>query len=435
MRQILAIFFHAAAAACLAQTVPGPTLLSRGNILEAQPVRSEIIFSPSIGALSGYDNGPFTTGLSRSGGRFEELDGGLAARLPGKRADLRLDYQFGIRHYADNSRLDRSNHVFNLDARFLLSPRLAVFLHDAATSSSFGGSFQTPQGGFDSFFDPGPEAFHARTVVNTARAGVVYSPSVRTSISVAGDGFLVQRQLHALVDSLGWRARADVARRYTRNKTVSLSYSFTHFDHTRSFGGADYAVLAVAHSMRLTRTSELDLLAGAGRLRSAGVRSVDLDPEIAALLGTARGAEIFRLNTWIPHLMAAWVQGAGRGELRLEAGRLVSDGGGLTGLARQNYGSLTFQSRHRGAWHSSSQLMVRTYRSLDTLLYHNTTALTGITIARRLSPRTEAVLRYHFAFYNFQGGLLHNFRRHEMAAGVMWHPGELSPARADLPGR
>ena len=410
-----------ASAICLAQTNYAPSLLSRGALPEASPSRVETVLQPSVGVLSGYDNGPLTTSLARAGGPFEEIEGGLEARRLGRRTNLRLDYQFGLRHYTSNSSLDRSNHGFNLDARFFLSPRWSLNLRDVGTSSSFGSSFQASPSALSSgfFLDSGTEVFHSRTIANTALADLVFSPSARTSASVAGDGFIVQRQFRSLADAIGWRARADVAHRYARHKTVSLSYSFTHFDHSRMFGGADYAVYAFGHSVRLSKTAELDLLGGAGYLRSAGVRAVQLDPEIAALLGTSRGAEIFRVSTWTPHLVAAWVQGIGRAELRVEFARVVSDGGGLTGVARQNQGSIMVQAARSRSWRASAHLAARRLRSLDTLLYDNTMAVAGATLARRLTNHTEAVWRYQFAFYNFQRGLLHDFRRHEAAAGII----------------
>lgn len=410
----------------MAQSPFAPSLLSRGAApAEARASGVHDEFQPYIGAISGYDSGLLTSDLERSGGPFQEIDGGLEARHASKRASFLLDYNFAARHYAANSRLDFSDHALNLDSRFFLSRRLTVVLRDAAVSSSFGNGLQQPQPlatlspGF--FVDGGPEVFHTRTFANTALADVVFSPSARTSFSAGGDGFVVERQSQALLDAVGWRARADFAHRYSRHKTISLSYSFTHFDHARSFGGADYAVYAVGHSLRLGKISELDLLAGAGLLRSSGVRAVTLDPEIARLLGISRGAEIFRLHTWAPHLAAAWLQDVGSAELRVELARLVSDGGGLTGLARQNLGTVTLAPARARHWRPSAIVEVRTFRSLDTLLYNSTSALAGASLTRRIGPRTEALLRYQYAFYNFQTGLLRDFGRHQIAVGVMYY--------------
>ncbi len=420
----IAIVWACLAPLCLAQSAQAPSLLSRGMSAESGLTRDAPEFQPSIGILSGYDNGPLGTDFERIGGPFQEIDGGLEARRSGGRMNLKLDYQFGLRHYTSAARLDRSNHNISLDARFLVSRRLTLILRDVGSSASYGNSLEQPataaSAGF--FADAGPETFHRRTIANTALADLVFAPSSRTSIAVAGDGFVIERQFQPLADAVGWRARADLAHRYGRHKTVSLAYSFTHFDHSHSFGGADYVVFAAGHSLRLGKRSELDLLAGAGLIRSAGVRAVELDPEIARLLGTARGVEIFRLHTWAPHLMATWLQGIGRAEMRLDFARIVSDGGGLTGLARQNQGSWTFSAARARSWHPSAKLAVRTYRSLDTLLYDNTTALAGAALARRLSPRAEAVVRYEFAFYNFQHGLIQNFGRHQVAAGIVYYP-------------
>jgi len=411
------------AAACLAQNPPAPSLLSRGLLPDLGTRPPEKLFRADIGALTGYDTGALTTEFDRGAGPFQEVEGGVAARRRTSRADIRLDYRFGLRHHTRIERLDRSNHALSLDARFRLSRRWAIQLRDTAASSSFGASFPEPADalGPGFFIDGGPEVFHSRTVANTALGDLVFSPSARTSVSIGGDGFVVRRQYHGLSDVSGWRARADLARRYARNKTLTFSYSFTHFDYSLAFGGADYAVYAVGHSLRLGKRSELDLLAGAGHLRSAGVRRVELDPEIARLFGTSRGAEIFRVRTWTPHVLASWTQGVGSGQVRAQFSRWVSDGGGLSGLTRQNQGTLTLAAPPADGWRLAAGLSARTFRSLDTLLFDSTTATAGFTLARRLNRRAEAVLRYHYAFYNFNRGLLHLFHRHQAAAGVVIH--------------
>jgi hypothetical protein len=409
------------ASLCPAQT--GPALLSRGFTPETRAAEGGTGLEISVGAFSGYDEGVLTADLARGGGLFQEIESNLRSRRAGARTDLRLDYRLDLRHYTAAGSLDRANHALGLDARFQLSRRLTLMLRNVGSSSSFGGSLQETAGSGSSGFPPGrgPESFDSRTIADTGLVDVVFAPSARTSFSAGGDGFVVQRQSQALLDAVGWRARADAARRYSRHKTVSLSYSFTHFDHTRAFGGADYAVYAVGHSVRLGKNSELDVLAGAGLLRGAGVRTVELDPQTARLLGTPRGAEIFRLHTWAPHIAGAWLERIGPAELRAGFVRQVSDGGGLTGLARQNQGTLSISAHRRRTWRPAATLAAGTYRSLDTVLYNNATALAGGSLARRIGPRTEAVLRYQFAFYNYQEGLLHNFRRHQIAAGVVYY--------------
>ena len=416
----------------LAQLLETPALLSRGLPAVETRTNRDTAFQPYAGVFSGYDNGPFTTSLDRAGGPFQEVDGGIRVFRAGPRTEFTVDYRFDARHYTEASRLDRTNQALDLDLRFRLSRRLTVMLRDTGVSASYDNSLSpSPLSGLAAGFaaDAGPNSVHARTIADTGMVDVVFSPSARTSLSIGGDGFLIERQFAALVDAVGWRARADIAHRYSRHRTVSLSYSFTHFSHTRSFGGADYVVVALGHSMRLGHNSELDLLAGVGRLQNAGLRAVALDPEISRLLGTSLGVEAFHLDTWSPHLMAAWLQGVGRAQLGVQFARQITDGGGLTGLARQNEGTLTLAPAHtRWSWRPATHLTVLTYRSLDTLLFSNTMASAGASVTNRLGPHTEAVFRYDFGFYNYSQGLLRNFQRHQVAVGVIYY---LSPDARD----
>jgi hypothetical protein len=338
------------------------------------------------------------------------------------RTSVRLDCHFGLRHYSLDPRLDRSTHGLYLDARLRLSRRWTLQLRDLGSSATFGEASRLPAPAIAAPFYPegGPEVFHSRTIANTALADVIFAPSPRLSFSIGGDGFVIERQNRGLADAVGWRTRADIAWRYRRHRTLSLSYTLTRLDHTRRFGSADYAVLALGHSARLGPRTEFDLLAGVGQLRGAGIRAVQLDPDIARLLGTARGAEIYRLHTRNPHFLLGWTQSFGRTALRLDLARLVSDGGGLTGVARQNQASLALSAPLTRTWRLAGSLSARTYRSLDTLLYDTTAASAGWTLSRRLSSHTEAVVRYDYSFYHFDRGLLHWFHRHQFSLGVVY---------------
>ncbi len=414
---------YTVAVACAGQTAP--SVLSRGLLPSADAVAASV-FRPFAGVMSGYDNGPLTRDLERGEGPFHEIDGGIEARQSGERGDFRLDYRFGARYYPRDSRLDRTNHSLHLDTRLRLSRRVSLLLRNSGSSSSFGEPLEAQASALSSgfFVDGGPAVFHSRTLADTALADLAVMLSPRTSVAVGGDGFLVQHQHRGLADAIGWRARADLAHRYARYKTITFSYSFTHFDHTRTFGSADYDVWALGHSLRLGRHSELDLLGGVGRLRSAGIRAVELDNEIARLLGTARGAEIFRLRTWTPHVLAAWTQRIRRGDVRMQYSQVVTDGGGLSGVARQNTVSLTVGAPLGRSWRAAGVVVARTYRSLDTFLYDARTASAGSELARRLGSHVELRWRYQFSFHHFQRGLLRNFHRHELAAGVVLYPGD-----------
>jgi hypothetical protein len=377
---------------------------------------------PYLGAGSGFDSGPLTSSFDRGSGPFQEITGGLDAHRAGPRGALHLDYDFSLRHYSSDPRLDRATHGLSFDTSLRLTRRWTVRFRDVGYSSSFGDSDRLPALPNAAFYPlGGPEVLHARTLADTVLADLSYSPSYRTSISVGADGFLVERQHRGLADALGWRARAGLNRRYRRHHTLTLSYSLTRFDHTRRFGHADYAAFAVGHSSRLGPRSELNLLAGMGRLRNAGVRSVVLDPEIARLLGTDQGAEIFRLRTLSPHWLGSWTQRFNGASVRLEVARSISDGGGLSGVARQNQASLALSGAVSRSWRVEAGATLRTYRSLDALLYDAVTASASLALARRLGPRTEAVARYHYSFHHLDRGLLHLYQRHQVSLGLAYH--------------
>jgi hypothetical protein len=421
MKRLLVLLVSIAAAG------PGqevaPSLLSRGMIADLRPGRFETVFQPYIGTLGGYDSGPLTRDLGRGDGPFEEFDGGLAARRSSRSVSADLDYRFGARHYFYNRRLDRSNHELHLDTRVRLSHRWSLLLRDSATSYSFGRDLAEAPGGLVTGLpvEGGPDVLHTRTLANTGLADLVFAPTARTSLAVGGDGFFVDWQFRGLADVAGWRARADLAHRLTRHQTVSLAYSFTRFDYQQSFGGADYAVLAAGYAVRLGRGSELDLLGGAGRLRSAAVRPVELDPEIARLLGVARGAEIFRLDTWTPHLLAAFTQAWGRVQLRAEYVRMATDGGGLSGLERRNRAAVMVSGPLSRRVRMSLQVAGYTHRSLDTRLYDGRAVSSGFTLSRRLGSQAEIVTRYAYSFHDFERGLLQHFNRHQASVGLLFY--------------
>src|SRR5713226_5202619 len=105
MKPHLSLLLSFCLAPCVAQTLGGPSLLSRGRAPELRPAGASE-FQPFAGTTSGYDTGLPNQDLDHSSGPFQEIDGGLDARRITRHASLRLDYRFNLRHYTEASRLD-----------------------------------------------------------------------------------------------------------------------------------------------------------------------------------------------------------------------------------------------------------------------------------------------------------------------------------------
>ncbi len=219
-------------------------------------------------------------------------------------ATLGLDYKGVYRNYTTNTYYNGTDQSLGLIFQKQLSRHWNLTLREAAALLSRSLFYAGPY----NFVDPGfaqtptQDVFDGRTIYLATMGDLTYQYSARLSFNIASDGFLTRRRSSALYGDTGYRARADVAYRTSKNATSGASYDYTHFEYTKGFGGSDIHTFSLVQSYRFGRNWELGMQGGMSHLETLGITQVAIDPVIAAIIGRSTGIEVFHSITWVPSI-------------------------------------------------------------------------------------------------------------------------------------
>jgi hypothetical protein len=158
---------------------------------------------------------------------------------------------------------------------------------------------------------------------------LIFQKSARLSFSATGEGFLVRRQSRALVNLNGFNATGDVAYRLNRRQTIYAAYTYSHYEFPGVFGSTDAEGAFAGHSMTIGRSVDFDLSGGAMRIESKGLRTVALDPVIAALIGQNAALQPFYAITYIPSVRASLSRTYRKSRISASFSQGISPGNGF----------------------------------------------------------------------------------------------------------
>lgn len=147
---------------------------------------------------------------------------------------------------------------------------------------------------FDQAYTSANEALDQRLKYVNVGGGMYFQKSSRWNFSADAGAFLVSRQSQALVSSRGERAQGEASYRLSKSQSIGAVYSFSHFYYVRGFGETYVHSVMLAYGRRLNRNWNLHINAGPHQADSERLRSVPVDPYIAALTGQASTIEAFR---------------------------------------------------------------------------------------------------------------------------------------------
>lgn len=420
-------------ASCLvAQEPGGPAILSRGTgVRRAQPGQT-LQFRPYLSVSGIYDSALTAVSIDPSGqlpnisSYGVEVGIGAYAYHDWKKSVLGLDYRGDLRHYTRNSYYDGSNHRLTLGLSRQATKHVTLSLRESAGtySRSYGGLNAAGFYDLNSIDTPRNELFDGRVYYLNTLGDVTYQKSARLSFNMGGDVYVVRRQSSALVGVTAKAARGDVAYRATRRTTVGADYRFTHFAFTRGFGGSDIHTIALNYSTRLSRVWQLRLHAGGSRVESLGLRRVEIDPVVVAIIGQTSGIEVdYRVN-YVPDLRAELRGEFRRSSLVFAYSRAITSGNGVyltsldengeanysyTGIRKWNFGV----SGGYGSLHGLTQTIGK-YRN-----YHG-----GVGVTRSLVGDLHGVVRFDTRRYEVT---FTQFKRNQYRAsiGFAYSPGDI----------
>lgn len=353
----------------------GPAILTRG-VGTAGRRGTELMRVQAFAGVSGvYDTGITPVSLDDKGDVREigglygvEANVGAYGAHSWRRSTLGLSYAGNYRHYSQNTFFNGSDHMLSLDLDRQLSRRWTVYWRTlAGTASRAFGVFAGPLGtGFLTPVDqavPLNEIFDNRLYYAASYAGATATLSPRNSISFQGGGYVARRRSRALVGVNGYNFAADFARRVSRHTTLTAGYMFMHFAFPGAFGRSDIHGVSTGFGYSINRNWTLSVQAGGFRIRTLGLRRVELDPVVAELLGLTAGIEAFDGVNYAPMGGASLMRTFRRSSASLYYTRFVSPGNGVlltsvnesagagyayTGLRRWSLGADANYNRLRG---------------------------------------------------------------------------------------
>jgi hypothetical protein len=272
-----------------------------------------------------------------------QLDGGIYGTHSWKTAQLGIDYSGNFYDYANASEYDGSTQNMLIGFTYQKSRHLSFDVRGVAGLSSL--SFASPtssEAGSSIVAQPTSSIFDNRYYYFQPTVDVNFIATQRTTITVGGDAFWVNREGVGLASENGWTARGTIQHRLSRSKTIGVTYSRMHMDFSPNFGYSDINVFEGIFGTSLGRRWTFNLRAGAFQSDVSGLQSVILNPVLAALLGQSTSVTTFYHQDVYPSGQVNLTAHLKKSSFMLTGGEQVSPGNGVYLTSRLESAMLSY---------------------------------------------------------------------------------------------
>jgi hypothetical protein len=423
-----------AVAAPLHAQYGGPAVLTRGQA-PAPMAASQIDFRPVLSVMGGYDYGLNGVGVNPNGRVFNvsaysiQATGGVSGVHSWRRTSVGLDYSASIRHFFGNSYYDGFDQRLLLSVAHQFSRHTMFSLRTNAGIATQNYNAQPLQQSVS--FDPATtyvptnDFFDNRTSYISTQADLSIQKSTRVSFNVGADAFATRRRSEALYGVKGAGARGDIMYRLSRRSTVGLGYSYIHYAFSRIFSSTDLHQLVGIYAVRLSRATELSLMAGASRFETKFIQSVPVDPAIAALIGLQNLNQISYSKDWISSGTGRLSYTMKRGVAFLSGGRAVTPGNGLflTSTTTAINTGYTYTALKR--WSASANAGYNRSNSLGNFIGQYGSYDITLNISRQVARFTHGVLTLQARKYQSNDFNAYNTWSYGARVGFGFSPGDL----------
>lgn len=356
----------------IAQGYGGPSMLSRGGNRPGRRGRSNADIAV-YGAIRGtMETGLTPVQLEDDGTLVSQTAYGLQAEIGAygthswRRTIIGLDYRGDYRKTArrNANNYDGTNQVLSFDLQHRLNARtLLVFQENGGTTNRAFGGFAAPAISDSQSLDlVNNEVFDSRSYFSQTMGGIAYRKSARSTYFASSDLFFVRRTDPRLVDSRGFRVNGSYDYRINTGLSVGTVYTYMRYDFPQIFGRSDIQGLSLRINKQFTPNLGLTIVGGAFHLATSGTETVQLSPEIAAILGRTTGVESFARTDLIPQIEATLRYSLERSIFTIGYARTVTPGNGVyltsqsdtasvgynyTGIRKLSMGASSYYSRRK----------------------------------------------------------------------------------------
>jgi hypothetical protein len=417
----------------------GPSVMSRPGGPANLRAAADLAFRPRVSVTGIYETGLVGVSVDESGNPPDVASPGLMTELGAyvykvrRRTIVGLDYEGDYRHYSQRRYYNGWNQIATFGVDHQPSRRIKLGFRQIAASFARGfvsviqeapffrpGSVQTPA------HAPGDELFDNRTDHLSSIGDVTYIVSPRMSFNTSGGGFIVRRRSAALFGVSGAIAGGDLAYRVSRHSTIGLNYLFLKYGYTQSFGGADVHSLGLNYATSLSRRWELGLLASALRVETEAVRQVQIDPAVAAIIGTSTGIEAFHSRRYVPGGGVRLSRRDRRTSFLISFVQGVSPGNGLYLTSRQRIADASVSYTGMRRWTFSISGGYRTLDSVGTDLGSYRSVAASAQVGRSLgNSGFHLTGRWQVRKYETDLFGLRNRTQTLSSIGLMFSPGDV----------
>jgi hypothetical protein len=266
-----------------------------------------------------------------------------------RRGSFGINYNGHYRQYSGLGNFNGTDQALALFASRQLTKRstISTFISATTTNRPFG--FNIAGAGLDplagTLFSPTGELFDNRIYMTSGNVEYTIQKSARLSFHTSGNGFLVRRTGNILFGVNGTNLSSGASYRLSRRQTISAGYQFLMYNFTRNFGDTYGHGAYAGYSVQVGRRMQVALQGGLFRLESLGLRTANIDPVIAALVGFSTVSEVFYSKTLLPTAMASVNYKVSRfHDLSVNGGVMPAPGNGVINTSRNSSigGSYTY---------------------------------------------------------------------------------------------
>jgi hypothetical protein len=404
----------------------GPAVLTRSYTLATPQAVGNVRFRYTLGVNGVYDSSFSTVDPAAHGGRFgSQYTWGASGRRVWKKNTFTFSYLGAWNEYPSDY-LRGYNHSFQARYSRILTRRLTFNLVTSGSILSQGYSLENPvTNPTNSLADVNIAVSPSVQLLDTITRQVIINPSLtwqksaRLSFTFSGSWLGLDREGPGLLGQTGFQAQADVNYRITRRITTGAYYNATFYDYAHDIAFTSANGVGLIFSAAFDRSTQLRLRGGVNRYENQAYTTVQIDPALAAILGTSVGIiDSYQRNT-ITEISAELARDLHRNRTAtLSYTRGLAPGNGQILASLQQAAGAGFNMRLLRQYVFSTGLGWTNLNSPIQGKYETEYVFLGLT--RPVTRRADAVLRVDYRKFTITSGNYTTPNQLRVALGVNW---------------